>query len=293
MRSTTLLALLLGLSALAPAFPADAPINRTLPLDADGDVEISNIAGEVTVTGWDRAEVGVEGRLGPGVERLEVEGDRRRVVIKVIPSRRRGGEAFLVVKVPKGASLEASTVSAPIAVSGLAGSLEAASVSGQLTLGEGLRDVRAETVSGRIDIGRCRGFVRASSVSGEIQITSAEKLLEASTVSGSIDAHGTNLTSVELEAVSGSVRFTGGLDPRGRLEASSHSGDVVLVLPRSLGADISASSFSGSIRNALGPQATRNSHGPGRELSFRLGSGGARISVESFSGDVVFEAGKD
>jgi hypothetical protein len=293
MRSTTLLAFSLCLSALASAAAADTPINRTLPLDADGDVEISNIAGDVTVTGWDRAEVAVEGRLGPGVERLEVEGDRRRVVIKVIPSRKRGGEAFLVVKIPKGASLEAGTVSAPIAVSGVSGSLEAASVSGDLIIGEGLRDIRSETVSGSIEIGSCRGFVRASSVSGTIDIAYAENLLEASTVSGSIDARGAKLESVELEAVSGSVRFAGTLNNRGRLQASSHSGDVVLALPRSLGADISASSFSGSIRNALGPQATRNSHGPGRELSFRLGSGGARISVESFSGDVVFEAGKD
>jgi DUF4097 and DUF4098 domain-containing protein YvlB len=293
MRSTTLLAFSLCLSALASAAAADTPINRTLPLDADGDVEISNIAGDVTVTGWDRAEVAVEGRLGPGVERLEVEGDRRRVVIKVIPSRKRGGEAFLVVKIPKGASLEAGTVSAPIAVSGVSGSLEAASVSGDLIIGEGLRDIRSETVSGSIEIGSCRGFVRASSVSGTIDIAYAENLLEASTVSGSIDARGAKLESVELEAVSGSVRFAGTLNNRGRLQASSHSGDVVLALPRSLGADISASSFSGSIRNALGPQATRNSHGPGRELSFRLSGGGARISVESFSGDVVFEAGKD
>lgn len=279
------------LTSATLALPAVASeVSRTLPASQDAHVEISNVAGDITISGWERAEVSVEGRLGPGVEELRFEGDSRRLVVKVIPSRRRGGEAFLTIRVPFAASLGVSTVSAPIAVSAATGALEAASVSGSLRIGDGLASVRAETVSGSTDIGACRGIVKASSVSGRIAIRDARSGLEATTVSGSLDVRGQELEAVELEAVSGSIRFAGGLAPRGRLVASSHSGDVVLELPTETNADITASSFSGSISNAFGKPATRNSHGPGTELSFRLGAGGARISAQAFSGDVTLRA---
>ena len=106
-------------------------------------------------------------------------------------------------------------------------------------------------------------------------------------VSGSLEVSCEGLTNGELEAVSGSIRFDGSLAEQGRLSASSHSGDVVLSLPADSSALFDLSSFSGSIANGLGPAPTKRRHGPGSELSFRLGSGSARVSAESFSGDVT------
>ena len=59
------------LLAASPASHAGTPINKRAAADPTGSVEVSNVSGTVTVTGWDRNEVEVTGELGEGTERLE------------------------------------------------------------------------------------------------------------------------------------------------------------------------------------------------------------------------------
>ena len=50
-------------------------------------VEISNTAGSVVVTGWDRNEVEITGELGEGTERLDfTKGDKVTRIKVVLPS---------------------------------------------------------------------------------------------------------------------------------------------------------------------------------------------------------------
>ena len=66
--------------------------------------------------------------------------------------------------------------------------------------------------------------------------------------------------------------------------------DLVLDLDE-LDADFYIETYSGSIKNDIGPEARRSSeYGPGRELRFTSGGGGARVSIESFSGSVKLRA---
>ena len=64
--------LLIGALPIA-VFAGGGPVNRTVPADAAGEVEISNVSGTIDVRGWDRSEVQVTGELGDDVERLDVE----------------------------------------------------------------------------------------------------------------------------------------------------------------------------------------------------------------------------
>ena len=62
--------LLLMVAALEFAFPAMAhsqpALNRGMKLDANGAVRIYNLAGSVTVHGWNRDSVAVRGSVGKG-----------------------------------------------------------------------------------------------------------------------------------------------------------------------------------------------------------------------------------
>ena len=62
---------------------AGTPIDQTHPLDAHGRIEISNVSGEVKVTGWDKPEVHITGVLGEGAKPLKIEGDDHSLSIKV------------------------------------------------------------------------------------------------------------------------------------------------------------------------------------------------------------------
>jgi len=84
----------IALIAAAPAAWAGTPINERAAADPAGQVEISNIAGSVVVTGWDRAEVEVTGELGKGAERLEFSraGKLTRVKVDHAEAKLAGGE---------------------------------------------------------------------------------------------------------------------------------------------------------------------------------------------------------
>ena len=69
----------LGLLLATPLIAEE--VDRTLDAAPDGDVDISNIAGSVTVQGWSRSEVEVTGTLGRNVEELIFERDGKNVTI--------------------------------------------------------------------------------------------------------------------------------------------------------------------------------------------------------------------
>lgn len=288
MRTTILSLVLVTIAAPVSA----ARVEKTVPADRDARIDITNLAGEVTVTGWDRSEVTVEGEVANSVEEVVVDSTGRHVTIEVVvPSGRRNrndhATAILTVRVPTAAQVDVSTVSARIYGSGLTGGVEAASVSGDIAIGDGATTVKAESVSGSVGVGRCSGRVEAASVSGRVSVAGATGRIEASTVSGNVEVRGADLSSVALEAVSGSLFFSGALSPRGRLEAGSHTGDVILELDSTANVTVEANTFSGRIANALGSPARRSGHGLGSELAFRLGNGSGRVVVETFSGDVT------
>ena len=66
---TCMLALILATSSTSAL--AGTPINETRDVDADARIDISNVRGSVTVTAWDRNQVGIEGTLGSGNKGLE------------------------------------------------------------------------------------------------------------------------------------------------------------------------------------------------------------------------------
>ena len=285
----TLTVVLLALTLTATTALAGEKIDKTLKASADGEVEITNIAGTVEITGWDRNEVKVTGTLGKGTEGLDFESSGGQVTIEVkYPDNARNVEdTDLQIWVPVKSSLEVGTVSASISVETVKGALELGSVSGGITVTGEPETVDAECVSGGIEIDVKTKAVQAECVSGPIVIKGVEHEVDASSVSGSIRISGGTLESVEVEAVSGAVTFDGGLVKNGRLNVSSFSGSVDLFLPASVSADFDISSFSGSIENEFGDKASRTSkHGPGNTLNFSTGSGSARITAESFSGTV-------
>ena len=258
--------------AAALALPAGAQqsVDETRAVSPDATVTVEFISGSIVVTGWDRNEVHVTGTLGRGVERLDVSGSGGRLDIRVVyPSHCEDcGGTDLEIQVPAGSRPEVETVSANIDVTGLRG------------------DVRLESVSGNVTVDTA-GSVRAKTVSGEVKVKSGGPDVDASSVSGDLEIAAATLKDAQFETVSGDIRIDAGTAPQGRLDAKAVSGTIELRIPAGAGADFDVSTFSGDIRNELGPEARRKSeHGPGMELRFQSGDGSARMYLKSFSGDV-------
>lgn len=283
--------------ATVPA-TAGTPINQTRPLDPRGRVEIENVKGRIEVRAWDRPEVRIEGVLGDGVEKLEVEGGGRdlRVAVKYPQGRglsrllggRDAGPSVLRLTVPLRADLDISAVSADVLAWGVAPSkLAINNVSGRTTVAATADDVEVDSVSGDVDLTVNRANVEVQSVSGGIRLQGRlGRSVSVESVSGEIDVQVVEnaLDRLEGTSVSGDIDVRAALAPRARVSLETVSGDVRLRLPRTLSAEVRGESFSGTLR-APGANIERPDHGPGSHFRQRYGNGDADVSVETFSGD--------
>jgi len=284
------LPVLLGMVALfAPVVAAHAEeIDRTLEMSEDGLVSVENVAGTVEFVTWDRAEVQVRGEAGRSVEEVEISSTSGGVQVRVVNRKgeRRVDGTDLQLRIPEAASVEAETVSADITLKGSRGErVNLNSVSGDLEVEASPQRIDVQSVSGDVEF---EGSVTRSSfetVSGEIVIVGASGEVRANTVSGDVTLEAGEVAQGRFEAVSGDLILSLSLADGGRLACDSMSGDVRLSLPSSQQAEFTAQSFSGSIHTDFGKSA-QVSKGPGVMLEHRAGENGAKIRLESFSGDI-------
>lgn len=284
----------LAIGALVLAAPAwaEKQVDQSRPADADVTVSVENLSGSVRVEGWDQPEVKVTGTLGDDTEGLSFEGGRGSISIEVeIPEgrwgRRKDVESHLEIWLPRGAELEVETVSASIRVTGVDGKLDLESVSGGVEARGGSREAELETVSGAIEFHGSGSEVVAESVSGRVTLKGVAGRVEVNTVSGGVDVEAALLGDGQFESVSGEVRLAARLGSGSELEVGAHSGNVTLSLDGEVSAHFEVNTFSGRIDNDFGPDGERTSRfAPGRTLDFTAGSGEARVSVDTFSGNV-------
>lgn len=277
--------------AMVAVVHAERSVDQTIPADPQVEIEIEIVSGSLRISGWDRNEVHIRGEIGDDVEELYVAGRGSRISIELdVPERRFGRveiDADLELRVPFGARLDVETVSSGIEVEGLTGRLDLSTVSGSIEVSGAPDLVDAESVSGSIRVEGARTAIVAESVSGTVTVEGVADRIEASSVSGSIEVKASTVTRGDLESVSGTVLFEGGLAPNARLDVSSHSGSVRLYLPSDVSASFDLSTFSGNVDSEFGGTARRESrHAPGKTMDFVTGSGSAEVSVESFSGNV-------
>ena len=157
-------------------------------------------------------------------------------------------------------------------------------------------EVEAETgrlelhsVSGDIEFIGTAGRTSVEAVSGDVTLSGTSGEVKVSTVSGDLSLESGDVSRGQFESVSGELRLDLALTDEGRLSCDSMSGDVELRLPASQAAAFSAQSYSGNIRADFG-EVARASRGPGSLLEAQIGANGARIRLETFSGDIAIRA---
>ncbi len=246
----------------------------------NGQVDIHAFAGTVHVTGWAQNQLKVHANV-TGDCRVEItpSGDRYGVRLECAHG---PGSAELEVQVPQASTVEVRTMGAGITVQGVSGPLRLQSVTSDISVKGGApTEIEARTTNGNIHIDAATPQLRAQSVSGDVRVTGARGKANVHTVSGDCSLAGGDFSDVRFESVSGEMTFTGGVV--GSFEVQSHSGDVALHLPPATNADVELRTFSGDLMVDMGNGPKLDSD---HELNTKLGAGGARVRVRTFSGDV-------
>jgi DUF4097 and DUF4098 domain-containing protein YvlB len=263
-------------------------IDTTVTVGRNATVDLSLISGEIKVTSWDKSQVQIHAIAEAGD--LRFEASSQRVSLEVEQDNGDGDTHFEVI-VPRDARVLAAGISGDLSVRGV-NEVEATSISGDVVVDGIARRAALQTVSGEIRAGQLMGPVKANAVSGDITLTGVGGELNVQTVSGEMKLQDIKSAYVRTQTVSGDVEFDGVIDPKGTYEFHSHAGSFVFTLPRGAGATVSMQSFSGDLNSScamtLQPGGEQN-RGHYKTMTFTIGDGGARISFETFSGDVTLK----
>lgn len=280
--------LMLALGATALAAAADRSFDKEVAAEERGVVEVSNTAGMVDVSGWDRHEVSVHAELGDGVDRVDVVSEAGRTLIKVVlPHVSRGGEARLHIKVPRDSELHLTTVSADASITNVNGTQRVNAVSGDVSTEIGAGNLELKTVSGDIKI---KGHgqpaqLRVTTVSGDVHLEHGGGDLETTSVSGTLVVSLDSARSVHARTTSGDMHFDARLARGATFEASTVSGDLSVRASAEGGYGYEVSTFSGDISDCFGgPRAEKGI--VGHSLSGSRGEGAGQMRLKTMSGDV-------
>jgi DUF4097 and DUF4098 domain-containing protein YvlB len=282
------------IAAAAPTAMAQQTINKRVNVAPDATVEVSNVQGGVTISAWDRNEVELTAELESDKDELEFEATDRHVRIEVERPNGKykhddGDEAFLTLRVPSGARLSIDTVSAEIGVTGVKGEQSLESVSGEVRTQAFDAPVSVNSVSGDVTVTGNGGKANVSTenVSGTSNVTGVRGNYHGEVVSGELNAVVAGGERLELSSVSGDINLQAELTPAARVELGSVSGSIILKVKAPVNADFDIESFSGDIENCFGQKPRDTSkYTPGSELNFTQGKGGARVEIETLSGEI-------
>jgi hypothetical protein len=264
-------------------------IDTTIAFDKNGTVTVNAGSGDVIITGTTANTLHV--RANSDDDDIRFDATRSSVELSTA---RRGNDTKFEVTVPIGTRVVAKSQSGDISVRGTHGEVNVTAQSG---------DIVIDDVNGRLDVRSFSGDVTASNITGSVDITTQSGDLKLTDVRGDIEVGNTSgditLRSVTAKLVrakttSGDVTYDGVIDGSGRYEFTSHSGDVRLHVPRDASAQLTVSTWSGEIESDFPITLKPGDHAIGsstsKRFTFAIGGGAARISAETFSGDVTVSA---
>ena len=245
-----MLTTLATLAALALTQQTDT----TVPVRAGARLEINNFGGEIAVKTWSRNAVRVVADHSSR-DRIRVDATDQLVRVKTEAGRRGPSQIDYAVTVPGWMALNLSGVYTDINVNGAENEITAETVQGEVTVVGGTGNVSLKSVMGAVTLEKARGRIDLSSVNEEIRATD----------------------------ISGDITYDGTIKDRGRYHFGTHDGDVRVSVPEKANVSVSVSTFNGEFSACFPVQLTGKTK---HRFNFTLGSGSARLELESFGGDI-------
>jgi DUF4097 and DUF4098 domain-containing protein YvlB len=273
-------------------------IDTTVSVGRTGTVDLQSFAGDIDIVGTDGDQVKIQ---ATSHSRLTFESSPARV--SLVESPEGHGDSYsddddndgdeghnkIVVSMPKSARLTVRSLSGDIKLRDVA-DVEAHSVSGDLDVTNVASHAVLETISGSATVVHVSAGVRVNSVSGDIHAKQITGEVSAQSVSGDIVLDDITSSYVRSETVSGEVHFSGPVDPKGRYEFHSHSGDVdVNIAGGGTDATLDVETYSGDLDTSckITMQPNSGSSRTGKRGTYTIGhGGGAHFILKTFSGDV-------
>jgi Toastrack DUF4097 len=297
---TCVLAIVVGLTALASATTYQGSFKRDLPVTGTVDLEVLTHSGDITIHSGAAGTVSIQGRIHVN-DRWRNGGKESEIhELEQNPPIRQAGNSIHIeyadvhdisidyeITVPADTSVRTQSGSGDQTIEGLRNNLNLESGSGDMKLHDIKGDVRAHTGSGNVEAREVTGSFNAEAGSGDIRLeATVANDVRVHTGSGNIEARGVQ-GGLHVEAGSGDITVDG--VPSQAWEVRTGSGNVRLRLPGEAGFNLEASTGSGELV-VNHPVTIQGSIGSSRHsISGPVHGGGPVLMVHTGSGDVQID----
>src|SRR5882672_5549339 len=270
-------------AAMLVALASQRQTDTTFAVPAGVSLSVNNFGGGITVHGWSDNRIKVhaeQGRRG----RVEVSLVGNTVVIKA--SSREGAPSVIDfdITVPQSMALSLSGTYADINVDGVQGPISAETVNGEVNVRGGKGNITLHSIQGSVTLADASGRIEVNSVNENIALTNVSGEIKVETTNGEVMLTGIQSSSVDAGTINGDVLYQGTVTDGGSYSFGSHNGDITVSIPERSNVTITAATANGDI-DASFPLPMTSTSGKHRK-TFKIGSGSARMELESFQGDI-------
>ena len=275
-----MLSVLLAVAGLTMAPPQDT--DTSFAVRQGQRLELSDFGGDVTIKAWRQNTIRVKATHSSH-DHISVSTEGSTVTISA-SSRHGPATVDYELLVPAWMPLSISgTPSAEVSIEGTEAEVTVETVEGAVHVVGGSGNVSLRSVEGEVSIEGARGHIELNSVDGSIEVKDCSGDISAETVDGEITLTGIESANVDASTVDGSVEYDGTIRDNGRYHFESHDGDVSVSVPERSNVTVSVSTFSGDFDACFPLQLKDKTK---HRFTFTLGTGSARLELESFDGDI-------
>lgn len=270
---------------------------------SSGPVKVVNARGDVTIDTWDEDAVDVEAELvvsgdlsdegryalqEAGVT-LEVRDDALLVrAFDASPYRVWGvrlAGADVRVRVPRGVSVDVSSIHGDVEARGDLGEVRAEAVHGDLELSGGRSRLKASTRNGDISINRFEGQgLEIDSTHGDVSLLATATSIRVNTVRGDVKLTVRGCREARVDTVSGDVEVQAELESGATCEVHTVHGNADVSVKVDGGLQVSLEAASGDVECLLPLDQVQKGR---RSLSGSRGDGATRVRLTSMHGDLT------
>ncbi len=274
---------ILAAAVVASLAPLQGETDTTIVVPAGASLSVNNFGGAIVVHGWTQNRVKVHAEHG---SRGSIEASLMGSTLTLKASSRHGAPSVVdfEITVPQDMPLTLSGTYTEIQVDGVRGPISAETVDGSIEVRGGSGIITLHSIQGSVTLADATGRIEVNSVNESVELSNVSGQIKAETTNGDMTLMGIKSASVEATTINGDVLYEGTITDGGTYVFNSHNGDMTVSVPEGANVTLSVATANGDIDPSfpLPLTATAGKH----RYTFKLGSGSARMEIESFQGDI-------
>jgi len=258
--------------------------DQTVPVQKGTRLDVSNFAGEVAVKAWDKDAVRVEVNHSDR-ESIDIKQAEQAVTVRSHQVRGAPRSLDYTITVPRWMAISISGTYPDAILDGVGGDVTIETTRGDIKVTGGSGVILLKSVSGDITLEKAKGRIDVRSVNESMTLSDITGDVAAETTNGSIILDRIDSSNVDLYTVNGNISYDGPIHDKGVYRLTTHNGTIGMAVPERVNAMLLVRTYNGGFKSTF-PVKTDDQN-PRKRFTLTLGSGSARVELESFGGTIA------